>query len=117
MLANPNGIVRAAPRTDAPANWLDDPQSTQYVRTQDGYVDLPVVPVEAGWLTYRADNGRILSEIRHQSRDDGLLDAEGRIVESDPRVQSILHRLLVAKASDEATESAAFTRVDPGFAT
>jgi len=105
MLTSPNGILREARSSDALAEVLDvsRPQSTQYVRTQDGYVDLPVVPVEAERLVYRADNGRILSEIRHACRDEGLLDAKGRIVEADSRVQAILHRLLVAKASDQTS--------------
>ncbi len=103
MPTSHNGTQRAAAPTDAPVNWLENPQATQFVRTQDGYIDIPVVTVDADWLTYRADNGRILSEIHRACQESGLLDAEERVVEGDPRVQSILHKLLVAKASDETS--------------
>ncbi|MBO0902012.1 hypothetical protein [Jiella sonneratiae] len=103
MLTSPDGVVRAAASAEDLADGLDtgNPQATQYVRTQDGYVKLPIVAVDAARLIYRADNGRILSEVRLACRAEGATDAEGRIVEGDRRVQSILHRLLLEKAMDE----------------
>ncbi len=75
-------------------------EGTHFVPSEEGYLELPVAQLPAEVLVYRADNGRILSELADAA--DGLgrplqrLKAEGEGQE----VQQLLHGLLIEKAQD-----------------
>lgn len=70
------------------------------VRGPEGYIDLPVVTLPIAVPLYRAENGRILSEIeRYAGARFGSVDAYIDQTREDER-QAVLHGLLLEKARD-----------------
>ena len=71
-----------------------------HVPTDDGYLALPVVTVASEALVYRADNGRVVSELAHaaETRSRTLADLKADAESAD--VQSLLEQLLLDKARD-----------------
>ena len=75
--------------------------ATHFVPVENGYVEAPVIELDHRVLVYRADNGRVLSELEYAARSRGApveqlkADAEG------VEVQTLLHNLLVEKSRDQ----------------
>ncbi|MBC2778825.1 hypothetical protein [Parasphingopyxis marina] len=63
-----------------------------HVPFRDGYIDAAVVTVEQEQLVYRADNGRLFSEL--------VARGEAREQRGDAAQQQLLHQLLLDKAMD-----------------
>ncbi len=76
------------------------PVRTHAVLLQGRYRDLPVVQVPQEALVYRVDNGRLAAELEEQTLRERSSLADLRDRAETPEVQSLLHRLLVAKARD-----------------
>jgi hypothetical protein len=78
----------------------NEPVRTHAVLFQGRYRDFPVVRVPNPALVYRVDNGRLAADLEELSaqRHSPLSDLRQRA--EAPEVQSLLHRLLVAKARD-----------------
>lgn len=92
----------AETRRAAIAEALAGPRlSTHYVRAQAGYLELPVVSIGHDALVYRADNGRILSELASHCRQAGLSVADFKAHFAEPAMQRVLHDLLIEKARDK----------------
>ena len=75
-------------------------EGEHYVPTEDGYVALPVASLPPEALVYRADNGRILSELANAAHARGTTLAGLKARSETREVQDLLHGLLVAKALD-----------------
>lgn len=71
-----------------------------YVPTEDGYLAVPVATVVPEALVYRADNGRILSELAHAAHARGTPLRELKAHAETAWVQGLLHELLIDKARD-----------------
>jgi hypothetical protein len=76
--------------------------ATHFVPAEGGYLEVPVVALDQGVLVYRADNGRVLSELADaaQARDTTVEDVKARAESAE--VQRLLHDLLIDKARDPA---------------
>ena len=97
----PQTIASAAERRSAILNRVSQGgASKHFVPSENGYLEVPVVEVPAGLLVYRADNGRILSELTELAVRQGT--TLGRIKEraETAEVQRLLHELLLDKARD-----------------
>ena len=95
------GPMPAAQRQRTVARALEeDGRGEHYVPTEDGYLTLPVVNVQPEALVYRADNGRILSELAEaaDARAATLDELKGR--SDSAEVQALLEQLLLDKARD-----------------
>ena len=71
-----------------------------YVPTEDGYIALPVTRVPPETLLYRADNGRILSELADAAHARATSVAELKSRSESAEVQQLLGTLLLDKARD-----------------
>ena len=74
--------------------------ATHFVPGEEGYLELPVVTVASNWLVYRADNGRILSELADAAQAQGTTMAALKAERDSEAVQRLLHDLLADKARD-----------------
>ena len=74
--------------------------TTHFVPGEEGYLELPVVTVASKWLVYRADNGRILSELADVAQAQGTTMAALKAERDSETVQRLLHDLLADKARD-----------------
>jgi len=78
----------------------DAGEATHFVPSETGYLEAPIVKIDQKYLVYRANNGRVLSELagtaltRKTTLDD--LKAIGETAE----IQHILHELLIKKSQD-----------------
>lgn len=74
--------------------------ASEFVPSEGGYLELPVVQLTPDALVYRVDNGRILSELVARSKEASLSweAVKERAETSD--IQAMLHDLLIAKAKD-----------------
>lgn len=77
-----------------------DELGQHYVPTEDGYLALPVTRVPPEALVYRADNGRILSELAHAAHARAMTVAELKARGESAEVQGLLATLLIEKARD-----------------
>ena len=71
-----------------------------HVPTEDGYLALPVVTVANDALVYRADNGRVVSELAHAADTRGSTLKALKADAESPEVQALLEQLLLDKARD-----------------
>ncbi len=67
-------------------------ESHSHVPMRQGYIEAPVVRVDQSMLAYRADNGRLISEL--VARGASRVQGEGE------NQQALLHELLLDKARD-----------------
>jgi len=74
--------------------------ATHFVPGEAGYLELPVVTVASKWLVYRADNGRILSELADAAQAQGTTMAALKAERDSEAIQRLLHDLLADKARD-----------------
>lgn len=91
----------SAERTQTIARALQDSAPHEHhVPTDDGYIALPVVVVANEALVYRADNGRVVSELAHaaEAQSSTLTALKGDAESAE--VQTLLERLLLDKARD-----------------
>lgn len=74
--------------------------ATHFVPAESGYIEVPVVDLDQKALVYRADNGRVLSELTDAAlaRDTPLDDLKARADTAE--IQHLLHDLLIDKARD-----------------
>ncbi len=93
----------------APASRRNDMISTaiektrlpkHYVRSETGYLALPVITVGNPALSYRADNGRILLEVATYAKAHGRTVDDVKANADDADIQRALHDLLIEKARD-----------------
>jgi hypothetical protein len=77
-----------------------DELGQHYVPTEDGYLALPVTRVPPEALVYRADNGRILSELAHAAHARATTVAALKARGESAEVQDLLGTLLLEKARD-----------------
>lgn len=75
-------------------------EATHFVPAESGYIEVPVVELDHRALLYRADNGRVLSELADVARARGTSIDDLKASAENPEVQQILHGLLIAKARD-----------------
>ena len=73
---------------------------THFVPCGDGYLEVPVVALPHPLLAYRADNGRVLSELADAASRDGMDVGALKEQAETPRLQNLLHALLLDKARD-----------------
>ena len=91
----------AAERHRAIAESLEQAgDATHFVPGEEGYLELPVVTVASKWLVYRADNGRILSELADAAQAQGTTMAALKAERDSEAIQRLLHDLLADKARD-----------------
>lgn len=76
--------------------------ASEFVPSEGGYLELPIISVTPDALAYRVDNGRILSELVAMSGNTGLSWEDVQEQAETQQVQSMLHKLLIAKAKDPA---------------
>ena len=74
--------------------------ATHFVPAETGYLEVPVIELDHGNLVYRADNGRVLSELTNAAlaQNVSLDDLKARAENAE--VQHLLHDLLIDKARD-----------------
>ncbi|MDM8167304.1 hypothetical protein [Roseovarius sp.] len=74
--------------------------ATHFVPAESGYLEVPVVELDQRHLVYRADNGRVLSELTDaaRARDTPLDTLKSNADTGD--IQHLLHDLLIDKARD-----------------
>ncbi len=95
------GPPPAAERHRAIAEALEQAgDATHFVPGEAGYLELPVVIVAANWLVYRADNGRILSELADAAQAQGTTMTALKAERDSEAIQRLLHDLLADKARD-----------------
>lgn len=73
---------------------------THFVPAETGYIEVPVVEVDHRVLLYRADNGRVLSELVDAALARGTSVDELKASAESAEVQRLLHDLLIEKARD-----------------
>lgn len=66
----------------------------------EGYIELPVAMLDPRYLVYRADNGRIISELTDYAASRNETLQELRQNAERPDVQQAIHDLLLEKARD-----------------
>jgi hypothetical protein len=74
---------------------------THFVPAEAGYLEANVIELDHTCLVYRADNGRILSELASAARLRETTFDELKAVAEGPEVQLLLHNLLVEKSRDQ----------------
>ena len=74
--------------------------ASEFVPSEGGYLELPVIQLTPDALVYRVDNGRILSELVARSGEAGLSWETVKEKAETPDIQAMLHDLLIAKAKD-----------------
>lgn len=96
-LQHPPQAERAATIRDAVAGAGE---VTHFVPAENGYLEVPVIELDHRLLVYRADNGRVLSELTDAAlaRAASLDDLKARSESAE--VQALLHDLLIEKARD-----------------
>ena len=103
-------VVRPPPveqRRKAVAEALEQAgDAKNFVPGEAGYLELPVVKVASKWLVYRADNGRILSELADAAQAQGTTMAALKAERDSEAIQRLLHDLLADKARDPEAPSA-----------
>lgn len=73
---------------------------TQFVPADTGYIEVPVVELDQSWVVYRADNGRVMSELAEAARQRETTIDDLRARAESAEVQAMLHTLLIEKARD-----------------
>ncbi|WP_412506249.1 hypothetical protein [Roseovarius sp. SYSU LYC5161] len=74
--------------------------STHFVPVETGYLEAPVIELDHRVLVYRADNGRVLSELEQEARARATPLEHLKADAETPQMQSVLHDLLVEKSRD-----------------
>ncbi len=87
-------------REERIARLLDGEPPSQFVPYQGGYRRAPVVEVAQDLLVYRAENGRLIAELKEHAREHGLDLADLSARQETQEVQALLHGFLSAKAAD-----------------
>ena len=91
----------AEARTETIEHALQQSASHEHhVPTEDGYLALPVVTVANEALVYRADNGRVVSELAHAAEGRGSTLTALKADSESADVQALLEGLLLDKARD-----------------
>jgi len=88
-------------RTEAIRRALDAAgEVTQFVPAETGYMEVPVIEIDPDVLVYRADNGRVMSELTEAAltRDTTVDELKARAEGAE--LQGVLHHLLIEKARD-----------------
>jgi len=91
------GAERASAIAGAVARAGD---ATHFVPAESGYLEVPVVELDHRALVYRADNGRVLSELTDAALARNTALDELKAKADSPEVQHLLHGLLIDKARD-----------------
>lgn len=71
-----------------------------FVLYQSQYRELPVIDLPQDKLVYRADNGRLISELQRLQKQKGLAPDHFSSKQDDARVQEELHKLLLKLSKD-----------------
>jgi hypothetical protein len=74
--------------------------AAHFVPYRGSYVKAPVATVGSDVLVYRAENGRLITQLQEHARTHGTDLAELFSGQDTAEVQQLLHGLLVAEASD-----------------
>ena len=82
------------------AALLPGARSTVFAPFRGGHVALPVVTLPQETLAYRAENGRLIAELRELVRERGGTMQALEAAQDTAEVQQLLHDLLAVKASD-----------------
>ena len=94
------GLEDADTRRQRIAQALDQSAQNHWVRLRQGPLQLKAAPIDQELLLYRVDNGRLLGELTERLSQGAESISDLRRQESQARTQTLLHQLLVAKASD-----------------
>lgn len=72
----------------------------EFIPSEHGYLDVPVIDIAADTLVYRVDNGRVLSELAIVAGEPAMPSETFAATAETPETQAILHGLLLDKAKD-----------------
>ena len=92
--------IPANARREEIARLTRDPAADHFVPWRGRHVKAPLITVGGGILVYRAENGRLIAQLQEHARGAGTDLAGIYSKQETAEVQQLLHRLLVAEASD-----------------
>jgi hypothetical protein len=78
----------------------DAGEATHFVPSEIGYLEAPIVKIDQKYLVYRANNGRVLSELTSAALTRKKTLDDLKALADTAEIQHILHELLIKKSRD-----------------
>ena len=75
-------------------------ETTHFVPSETGYLEVPIVKIDQKYLVYRVNNGRVLSEMTSTALTRKTTLDDLKAIAETAEIQHILHEILIKKSRD-----------------